>query len=237
MARILIKSIRIPLARFLIPAVLLLAFLTLSTFLIRPTSFGAFTASEKPVVLVDAGHGGYDPGVKSGNILEKDLTLSVAKKLKTALDQRGILCILTRETDTDFAEKGQSGKSAKRGDLNQRIDMAAKTRAQIFVSIHVNNSTLATRGGAEVFYNQSEGAQELGETIQSALHQIPGMSKRSAKPETYYLLRNLEIPAVIVEIGYLNIASERQKLVTSAYQEQLAQAIAAGIETFLKSKP
>jgi N-acetylmuramoyl-L-alanine amidase len=236
MARILIKSVRISLSRFIIPGILLIVIIGTISLFTDPGILRTSAQSAKPTVIVDAGHGGYDSGVKSGKVLEKDLTLTVAKKLKTALEQRDIQCTLTRDTDIDFAEKGQQGKIAKREDLNKRIDIATQTQAQIFVSIHVNNSTLATRGGAEVFYNQADGAQQLGETIQDSLHRIPGMSKRSAKPETYYLLRNLNIPAVIVEIGYLNIADERKKLITSEYQEQIAQAIANGIEEFVKDK-
>ncbi|GIM48217.1 N-acetylmuramoyl-L-alanine amidase [Collibacillus ludicampi] len=236
MARILIKSVRISFSRFIIPGILLIVFICTISFFSGSGILRTTTHTAETIVLVDAGHGGYDPGVKAGKVLEKDLTLTVAKKLKTALEQRGMQCALTRDTDTDFAEKGQQGKIAKRGDLNKRIEIATQTRAQIFVSIHVNNSTLATRGGAEVFYNQVDGAQQLGEAIQDSLHRIPGMSKRSAKPETYYLLRNLNMPAVIVEIGYLNIAVERQKLTNPEYQEQLAQAIASGIEEFVKGK-
>lgn len=237
MKRIWIQSFRPAFSRLFLPFVFLLALLLLFSFSSRVTSFhnrDSLSSEKKPVVVVDAGHGGYDPGVKSGAIAEKDLTLTVAFKLKDELEKRKISCLLTREEDVDFAQKGQVGRQAKREDLNWRIEKAAQAHATIFISLHVNSSTLATRGGAEVFYNQVAGAVQLGETIQEQLHQIPGMSKRTAKPETYYLLKHLPIPAVIVEIGYLNL--EKNKLVSPVYQQKIAVAIAEGVAKYLRQQ-
>jgi N-acetylmuramoyl-L-alanine amidase len=188
-------------------------------------------------VVIDAGHGGYDPGVMSadGTMTEKALTLSLARKVRAKLEQRGIRVLLTRDGDTDFAQRGATGKTAKRQDLNYRIHVAQSHNASIFISIHVNNFPLATRGGAEVFYHPDvPGAKRLAAAIQSSLHQVPGMERRAAKPETFYLLRNLSMPAVIVEAGYLSIPSEKQRLRSESYQNLLAEAIAEGVVRFLR---
>lgn len=182
-------------------------------------------------VVIDPGHGGYDPGVRSGNVDEKNITLTISRKLQQILANKNIQVALTRETDTDFAESGTKGKSSKRSDLDYRIQFAAANQARVFVSIHVNQSALATRGGAEVYYGSSQNSKLLGEAIQHQLYQIPGMSKREIKQGNYYLLNKLPMPAVIVEVGYLNL--EKEKLLSAAYQKQLASSIAAGIVDYL----
>ncbi|MGZ4162883.1 MAG: N-acetylmuramoyl-L-alanine amidase family protein, partial [Tumebacillaceae bacterium] len=87
------------------------------------------------------------------------------------------------------------------------------------------------------FYNEVPGGKEFGETVQKALHELPNMSKRDSKTVDYYLLRNQKIPALIIECGYLNIASDRARLTNPKYQAELASAIANGIERYLKSNP
>lgn len=196
------------------------------------------TAADGSVqVMIDPGHGGYDPGVKSALYKEANITLALAKLLQADLQKRGISSALTRETDTDYADNGQRGKQAKRADLGKRIDMTNEKNAQLFISLHCNNSSAATRGGAEVFYNDVPGAKDLGENVQKALWAMPNMSKRDAKTADYYLLRNQKIPALIVECGYLNISADRVRLTTPTSQAKLAAAIADGIERYLKENP
>lgn len=239
--RYLIHSIRVPRIRltFLLPlAIVLVIAAVVFPWLTHRKSLAMTPEVPTSIqVMIDPGHGGYDPGVKTAQYKEADITLGIAKQLQAELAKRGIAAGLTRETDTDFAESGQKGKTAKRADLGKRVEMTEAQGAQLFISLHCNNSSLATRGGAEVFYNTVPGGKELGESVQKALHELPNMSKRDAKTVDYYLLRNQKIPALIVECGYLNIPTDRVRLTNPKYQAELAVAIANGIENYLKSNP
>ncbi|MDI3327389.1 MAG: N-acetylmuramoyl-L-alanine amidase [Alicyclobacillaceae bacterium] len=191
-----------------------------------------------PVVAVDPGHGGYDPGVSApgGTPAEKDITLQIGKRLARALERRGFRAILTRTDDRDYALPGQRGREAKRQDLDARIALAEAHAAAAFVSIHCNSSPAASRGGAETFYNPSSAESvRLAARIQDRLRRIPGMSPREAHDGSqYYLLQRLRMPAVIVEAGYLKIPADRQKLLDPGYQQEVADAVAEGIAEFFR---
>ncbi|MBL0387790.1 N-acetylmuramoyl-L-alanine amidase [Tumebacillus sp. ITR2] len=228
-------TLRLPrFRRLLLPLLLLVVFTATSYTLVeRHTS----TLPLPGLVMIDPGHGGYDPGVMSNGILEKEVTLAIAKQLQAALEARGIPTAMTRDSDTDYADSGSRGSSSKRQDLDKRLEMTDTQQATMFISLHINNSNLATRGGAEVFYSeQNEGSEQLAAAVQSQLHKVPNMSKRDAKPGKYYLLRKQNIPSLIVECGYLNIPDERARLNTPDYQKQLAVAIANGVDSWLKTQ-
>ncbi|HEU4964707.1 MAG TPA: N-acetylmuramoyl-L-alanine amidase [Bacilli bacterium] len=229
------RSFRFPLTRLGFPLLLAVLLLFPAFFLISTHHPAHSLPHNGPVtVMIDPGHGGYDPGVLTDDVHEAQITLAVAKKVHTLLLQKGISAGMTRTTDTDYAEKGMRGSNAKRTDLAARLSITELSHAKLFVSLHANESSLATRGGAEVYYNEVQGAKELAELIQNNLHQLPDMSKRNARTGTYYLLRNQKIPALIIECGYLNFHAERARLQSPAYQEKIAQAVADGIESYLK---
>ncbi|MHB8073431.1 N-acetylmuramoyl-L-alanine amidase family protein [Desulfosporosinus fructosivorans] len=187
------------------------------------------------VVMLDPGHGGYDPGAttKQG-VYEKSINLQIAQKVKEMLGPSGIGVFLTREEDIDYVPEGVKGKTTKKQiDLNRRIEMAKEANADIFVSLHVNATASGLESGSETFYHyQSEAGKRLAELIQQEVIKIPGMNRRIAKPGDFYIIKNASMPAVIVEVGYLSSLKEQKKLQQSWYQEQLARAIAKGIANF-----
>ncbi|MBX6395279.1 MAG: N-acetylmuramoyl-L-alanine amidase [Alicyclobacillaceae bacterium] len=190
-----------------------------------------------PTVVIDPGHGGYDPGVRTGSGPdEKEITLQISKQLAEILRERGFQAILTRTDDRDYAQSGQQGREAKRTDLDARIAVAEAHRAAVFISIHCNSSPEATRGGAETFFNPAlPGSRSLADHIQFHLRKIPGMSPRDIHDGSqYYLLQHVTMPAVIVEAGYLKIPADREKLADAGYQFQIALAVAEGIGEFLR---
>lgn len=231
-------TIHVPFIRLLLPSLLLVIFAATAYSVLSSHQKASSIIKFSPaVVMIDAGHGGYDPGVITDQGNEADIVLAIAQKLKTTLEQRGIPAQLTRETDTDFAERGQRGKDAKRADLSKRLESTEREQAQIFVSLHANKSGEATRGGAEVFYREDmPGSKELAELVQSALRELPDMSPRYAKAADYYLLRNQQRPAVIIECGYLNFPAELARLTNSTYQQKLADAVASAIERYLQQQ-
>jgi N-acetylmuramoyl-L-alanine amidase len=192
---------------------------------------------DRHVVMLDPGHGGYDPGaISSQGVYEKAINLQIAQKVKEMLRPSGIEVFLTREEDIDFVMNRANGKTTrKKIDLNYRIDMANKAKADIFVSLHVNTTAAGKNSGAETFYHyQSEFGKWLAVLIQQELIKIPGMNRRVAKPGDFYVIKNTSMPAIIVEVGYLSSAEEQKKLQQSWYQEQLSRAIAKGIANYFE---
>lgn len=191
-----------------------------------------FTAQlqERPIVALDPGHGGYDPGaITKQGVYEKELNLQVAQKVRELLLQSGIEVLLTREEDKDFAEGVRGRNTKKQVDLNYRINLASEAKADIFVSLHINSAT-SQKSGAETFYHyRSETGKRLADCIQNELIKIPGMNRRIAKPGDFYVIKNSTMPAVIVELGYLSNSNEQKKLQQAWYQDQLAHAVAKGI--------
>lgn len=191
--------------------------------------------ADRHVVMLDPGHGGYDPGaIAAQGVYEKTINLQLAQRIKEMFRPSGISIVLTREEDIDYVVKGIRGKTTKKQvDLNYRIDMANEAKADVFVSLHVNATANSQKSGAETFYHaDSAPGKRLAELIQQELIKIPGMNRRIAKPGDFYVVRNTSMPAVIVEVGYLSSPKERKKLQQSWYQEQLSRAIAKGIANY-----
>ncbi len=187
------------------------------------------------VVVLDPGHGGYDPGaITRQGVYEKEINLQIAARVERMLKPSGIKVLLTRDEDEDYVPPGVKGRdSKKQTDLNYRIALAAQASADVFVSLHVNANAGTPKSGAETFYHiKSEKGKYLAERIQEELVKVPGMNRRVAKPGDFYIINNTAMPAVIVELGYLNNTAELIKLKQASYQEQLAHAIAKGIGNY-----
>lgn len=186
-------------------------------------------------VIVDAGHGGMDPGkVSQSQVLEKDVNLSIANLVKGYLEENGIHVIMTRTSDTMLGEPSASNR--KMGDMRARIRMIEETAPDVVVSIHQNSFQEASSKGAQVFYyDGSKKGQELAELLQAELiSSVDSTNHRKAKAnQNYYLLKKSAYTTVIVECGFLSNPEEAEKLSTAEYQDKLAQAIALGILKYL----
>ena len=166
--------------------------------------------------------------------------LSVSDKtgvidLARALAERGAQVVLTRTEDVCLADEG-SGKKRKRADLQKRLDIAADAGADVFLSIHLNEYRDRSESGPQVFYQRgADDGRLLAGAMQQAL--ITGLSperQRKANAGDYYVLRNTALPAVLVECGFLSNAEEEKKLLDAAYHRRIAQAVADGLEEWLK---
>ena len=197
----------------------------LHTGLYEETENAMFPMLDARIVL-DAGHGGWDPGKTGTNgANEKELNLAVVEKLAEYLEQGGAEVILTRTSDDALGD-------GKRTDMAERRRIANESDADILVSIHQNAFPSAKVRGAQVFYHNSSGnGKVLAECVQESLrHRVDGSNNRQAKEnKDYYILRTTEIPAVIVECGFLSNYEEERLLNDAAYQEKLAWAIYCGI--------
>ena len=187
-------------------------------------------------IVVDAGHGGADPGkVGINDILEKDINLSIALQLAEKLDSAGISIVLTRDSDTDLSGGASNFKSA---DMRNRCALITEANPIFTISIHQNSYPAANVTGAQVFYfTESEEGKALATTLQNSLiANVDPTNKRQPKAnDTYYLLKKTPTPTVIVECGFLTSPSESALLTTPEYQEKLVDAIYLGIMEYLEA--
>ena len=201
-----------------------------------PTEAEAET--EKFTVVVDAGHGGDDPGkIGINKALEKDINLSIAKKLQKCLEKSGVNTVMTREDEKGLYDSSASNK--KQDDMRKRCEKIDGANPVFTVSVHQNSYTSESVHGPQVFYyTHSAEGQEVAKCIQDAMNeQLKVDRPREIKGnETYYLLKKTKSPTIIVECGFLSNNAEAAKLVTEEYQEQVAKAICEGILQWLNSK-
>jgi N-acetylmuramoyl-L-alanine amidase len=184
------------------------------------------------IIVIDPGHGGYDPGkVGVSGVLEKDINLAIAKKLAQIVRGSGATVVLTREQDVDLVTEGEGTK--KKRDLDNRLKIVEDVGADLYVGIQAN--ALGTRWtGAQTFYMENNvDGRNLALSIQGEIRRQLKNTDRKAlrlKEETSYILRNLNhLPAVLVEVGFLSNKEEEKLLNDPVYQEKMAMAIYSGI--------
>ncbi len=173
-------------------------------------------------IVLDAGHGGKDGGTSSGDVVEKDITLEVVLRMKELLEEKGIQIVLTRDSDESIS-------------LADRAAVANQSYADLFVSIHCNyfEDDSAIKGLECYYYKGSEEGRRIAESILEKLQQKDNITVRNAKEETFYVLKQTKIPAVLVELGYLSNAKECGLLASEVYQETLAEELAEALEKIL----
>lgn len=188
---------------------------------------------DKKVVIIDAGHGGWDPGKKgTGGKDEKEINLLIAEKLQQYLEQGGCTVIITRNEDTALGTK-------KREDMNTRKEIINGSEGDMLISIHQNSFPQMSAKGAQVFYhNDSEKGRILAETIQNKFKEyVDSSNARQAKANTdYYILKNTKMVSAIVECGFLSNSSEEKMLNTDEYQSKVAWAIYMGIIEYFQNE-
>jgi len=189
------------------------------------------------VVVIDAGHGGVDPGaVGKSKVLEKDVTLAVSKRLQVLVEQGGAKTIMVREDDSDLGT-AQGLLKRKREDLAQRIQLAMDVQAEVYLSIHANSFPDPKLTGAQTFYHSdSPEGKLLAQSIQKELNSMT-QGKRVAKGnQDIYVLKKARQAAVTVELGFLSNLEEEQLLTTPEYQEKLAIAIYQGLSVYFSKQ-
>ena len=186
-------------------------------------------------VVIDAGHGGVDPGkVGINGVNEKDINLEIALLVKQYLEAADVTVVMTRETDEGLNDPNASNKKVQ--DMKRRIALIDEAAPRVAVSIHQNSYPEEYVHGAQVFYydNSTQG-NRLAECIQEQLvEKADRENKRGIKAnDSYYLLKKTDIPIVIVECGFLSNYAEAEKLCSPEYQDRVAWAIHMGILQYL----
>lgn len=187
---------------------------------------------ERVTIVIDPGHGGRDPGANVGDILEKEINLDIAKRVRTYLQNQGQKVYLTRTNDTNLVNWKENG-SYQRASLKERIEIANKQNYPILISIHCNSSGNRNHSGPQTFYKDGDlEGEKLATNIQQQLSQVSNTKRQAASGE-YYLLDNAPFPTVIVEIGFLSNEQDRRMLCDWDFRQKLAQAIGQGIKDSL----
>lgn len=206
-------------------------------------SRAAAPAGRVRTIVLDPGHGGRDPGHQAGTLQEKRLTLLLAQQVRAKLQAAGYRVVLTRNRDTYL-------------DLPERAARANREKADLFVSLHFNAAADRTVRGAEVFCLTPNGAasthaprsavltqnwpghrngassQRLAYEVQRALVERGRLADRGVKHARFAVLRDLTMPGILVEAGFLSHPEEARQLADPKFRDRLAAAIVEGIERY-----
>ncbi len=170
-------------------------------------------------VILDAGHGGKDIGTSSGSIYEKDINLRVAERVEQYLQEKGVRVVRIREDDTFYS-------------LDERVNITNNAAADLFVSIHCNyyKKDAKIKGFECYYYPGSQEGKKYADSIMAEITASHITSARGTREEQFVVIRHSNIPAVLLEIGYLSNAEECKKLTNENYVDQLSKVIVEGIE-------
>ncbi len=185
------------------------------------------------VIVIDAGHGGFDPGAVGGaGTLEKDVNLAVSRRVAALLRQVGANVVETRTEDAALA-------ATKREDIQRRVAIAEEAGADLFITVQANSIPQAQYRGGQVFYaaGSTEG-QGLSESIQQSLASVLQNTDRQAKSiQNIYVVNKLAIPSIVVEVGFLSNPEEEKLLSDPGYQQLAAYAVFLGIVGYYADQP
>ena len=177
--------------------------------------------ADAKIIVLDAGHGGVQPGCVAGEILEKNITLDVTLQLESKLEEMGFSVVLTRDSDEDI-------------ELAERADIANRAEAECFVSLHCNwYEEDSSVSGLECYYFQEEESKRLAALIAESTDSL-SIHTRDIKEEDFQVLRETEMPAALIEMGFMTNPEELELLTSDDYQEKLVSAIANGIQNMIE---
>ena len=198
----------------------------------------ASVENKLPCVVIDAGHGGSDPGkVGINGALEKDINLEIAQQVKFFLEANDIQVVMTREGNEGLYDENASNKKVQ--DMKRRINLIDEAAPLVTVSIHQNSYSEEYVHGAQVFFYTGSGeGEKLADYIQNGIVKtVDAENSRQIKAnDSYYLLKKTGSPIVIVECGFLSNWQEADLLNSELYQQRMAWAIHMGILQYLNQK-
>ena len=178
-------------------------------------------APTETVVVLDAGHGGNDPGAVRGDVQEKEVTLQIIAKLKKVLESKGARIVLTRSDDTFVS-------------LEDRVKITNTVSPNLFLSVHINSlESTSNIYGIETYF-QTDQSRPLADRVHSSLVSGLGAPDRSVRKARFYVINHTPIPAILAEVGYITNKAERDRLISSDYQQKVASALARGVMLYLQ---
>ncbi|WP_181186165.1 N-acetylmuramoyl-L-alanine amidase [Alkalicoccus urumqiensis] len=174
-------------------------------------------------IMIDAGHGGSDPGAVANGLREKDINLDVSLRLERKLKDAGANVLMTRRSDV-FPS------------LRDRVNMANNAMPDIFISVHANAATPAAKG-IETFYDTRYWAgdsKKLADDLQSSMLRELGSTNRGVKTAGFYVIKNTKVPSALVELGFLTNSQEAARMRTSSFRESAADSLYKGIVSYYR---
>lgn len=193
------------------------------------------SAPGKTTVIIDAGHGGADPGAIANGLIEKELNLAVAVQIKDFLCISGYDVIMTRNSDVLLGNGVDIG-THKNADLRERLSYIDRYDNCVFVSIHMNKFEASSARGLQTFYSDNcDKSAVLAKSIQESSLMLDANNKRSIKPDdnSIFILEHAYKPSVLVECGFLSNPIDAEKLSSEDYRNKLAFCIYNGITKYL----
>ncbi|WP_349408664.1 N-acetylmuramoyl-L-alanine amidase [Pseudalkalibacillus sp. SCS-8] len=180
------------------------------------------------VITLDPGHGHTDPGAIANGLVEKEVVLSVSKKLRAYLENAGAKVVMTRTDDSRYPS------------LSERVWIAENSNSDTFISVHANKHSSEDAHGTETYYNyyspNGSDARKLAEYIQNRLYKAIDTSNRGVKHGNFQVIRDNYVPGVLVELGFISNPEDAKKLASDVYREKAAKAIYLGILDYYKYK-
>lgn len=196
------------------------------------TAADAIVPDREVRFVIDAGHGGVDGGATScTGVLESQINLEIALRLDDVMRLLGYKTVMIRTEDISIYTEGNTIAAKKVSDLKQRVKIANENTGAVLISIHQNTYPQERYSGAQIFYNSVEGSQVLAQRLQQAFAATinPGSSREIKKAENVYLMEHCQIPAVLVECGFISNVQEEANLRDPAYQKKLCCVLAATV--------
>lgn len=196
--------------------------------------------TEKNLFIIDAGHGGEDPGAIGVNgMYEKDLNLAVANEIGTLLTEHGYAVIYTRKDDRLLYTEEENIRGIRKiSDLKNRCKIAAEYPNSIFISIHMNSFGMSKYSGTQTYYAKyNEGSEYLASCVQSSVKNNlqPTNTRKIKEGKDIYVLENINNVGILIECGFLTNSEECEKLSEKEYQKRLSLAIVCGIIEYKES--
>ena len=172
-------------------------------------------------VVIDAGHGGSDPGATRNNVLEKTVTLQIAELTAQMLRKQGAIVYMTRDDDTFVS-------------LSDRVTYSNTKKPDVFVSIHINACENETAHGIETHYYKDD-SLDFAKQVHKSIMQKVTETNRGVYKSRFYVIRHTEMPAILVELGFISNAEERRLMQTKERQTKFAEAITEGVINYLNN--
>lgn len=175
-------------------------------------------------IFLDPGHGGVDPGATYKDIKESNINLSICLKLKEKLEKEGAVVYLTRYGDYDLSAIG--ARRRKKSDFDNRIKLINDSKADMYISIHLNAINSSTWSGAQIFYDD---VNKQNKVIAESFSNYLKFERKISELKDMYLNKNIKIPGVLIEVGFLSNYQDRIKLTSDEYQNKFANQIVKAI--------
>ena len=187
---------------------------------------GAEINNYSNLIVIDPGHGGFDPGaIGPTGLKEKDVNLEIARKVYDKMKEAGYEVFLTREKDKFIS-------------LSSRVEMAQEKNAGLFISIHINASKKSYTQGTETFVAKdcTNKDMKLAELVQARLIKKLKLENRGIRKDNFYVIRNTSMPSALVEVAFLSNPHEESLLSNELFREKAARAITEGLKKYMDNK-